>query len=477
MVIYFGRQALFSQIIEKTSFRRIENKVHFAQPFVTDGRVVLLRSSDPDFQKKLWVESYADSLQYPTYYKLSLSGSPGKACGTFLTKNATMVFRSVYSLVQGVNILYLDLYGVDYKWLRTAEICRSPLKNYGDKGDFLVTASPSGNYFFCYYTQLDDYGSEIIHLIGMDEVGKVNYRNTLPSLYQSQNAELIQLECDDLGRAFLLFREPGDLKGLSSEQMRYSLCLVGNSENNMQVMVIDSGYKDISDLYLTITAGKWALAGFYHSKRRTGLEGFVHIRGVLDTFKITLSQFVPFSESFRQELTGAEFPDRQSMMRDYTIHKAYINEDQKLVMLAEKIYTNQQNYVYPGTMQTTYRTVYNYNEIVIFEADSGGLHLRQKVIKKNQSTTNDGGIYSGFVFGEVAGEYLFYFNAIEKGQRMVKEYRYAPNGLLSDREMNEFEVGAQLLPGSSIQLKDQSILMMVHRDGMEEQLFRVYYNK
>lgn len=466
---------VFGQLVLKSPARRAENRTQFAQPFLSDSPLVLLRSSDPEMGQRLWLETYTDSLQNSQLYKLKSTGKEGTIRAVFFSGSYPVLFRSVYALGQGCNILYMDVYGHGSKPTMSREICRSPLKSYGDRGDFLITADTKEAVYLCYYTSIDENGSEIVNLTLTDTSGVIKYHKSLASLYTSSNTEPIQVECDAEGHAFVLYKEPSLLKGLSADQMMYKLAVFVPSQNSVYISILDSGKKDISDLYLALNKRHWVVSGFYNSSRRPGLEGFVYIYGKVDSGMVSDIHYIPFSEQFRKEATGESKMDRQFPLRDYTIHKVYLDEQGKSVMIAERIFTNQQNYVYPGTMQATYRTIYNYNEIVFFEVDQYSMQFRQKAIKKAQATVNDGGLYSGFVFGIFADRYLFQFNTTGKDGKMIKEYVYTSTNELLERDLKEAGEDVLLVPGSSIQLRDRSMLLFLNRNGNDEQLMRLFY--
>ena len=91
--------------------------------------------------------------------------------------------------------------------------------------------------------------------------------------------------------------------------------------------------------------------------------------------------------------------ERSPKLTDLYIRKLVANSDGGCTIIAEKYYETKQSYTYTvnGFPQTNFRTIYNYDEIVVIAKNADGTNRFKDFIKKNQTSMTDGGYYSSFV--------------------------------------------------------------------------------
>ncbi len=462
-----AQQMIWSEPIDNNS------RLLYVDILLNDSDYSLIRSREPDLSEKLYIEKYNDTLNLISQTKIVPAKKEGLVVSYFDNNQEFWVFRSVYSLLDGFNILYLEKYTpLSSKPFYFKEVCRSALKNYGDKGDFLITRSEDKKNYLCYYTTVDDNGNDIVNLIMIDYTTKLIYNRTFNQIYQSNASELIQIECDYQQNAYLLYKEPDLLHANSNDFDRYKVAVFQPNENKLYLSMIDSGVHDIVDLYMTIQPQKnvMILGGFFNYKNKPGIGGSVYIRTSLPEAKIEVAAFNFLTDTFRIKALGERQFYINSTLKDYVIRHQIVRSDGSAVLMAERVFTNQQNYTYAGngSMQTSYRTVYNFNEIVVITTNADGTIQWEQPIRKTQSTVNDGGIYSGFSWIVFSDRILFHFNKYDKGDYIVMEYALLNNGELFEREfLKSDKEDYTLIPSESKQVSASDMLFLVKKDNQK----------
>ncbi len=462
-----GQQMTWSEPIENNS------RLQFADILLSDSGYTLIRSREPDLSEKIYIEKYTDSLSLLSQTKVLPGKKEGFIVSYFNNNQEFWVFRSIYSLLDGYNILYLEKYSpLTSKPFFYKEVCRSALKNYGDKGDFLITRSEDKKNYLCYYTTIDDNGNDIVNLIMLDSTAKMVYYRVFTQIYQSNASELIQIECDYQQNAYLLYKEPDLIHQRVNDFNMYKVAVFEPAENKLYISVIDSGVHDILDLYMTLQPLKktLVLGGFYNHKSKPGIGGSVYIRTSLPEAKIEVAAFNNFTDSFRVKALGERQYIINSTLKDYIIRHQILRSDGGAILIAERVFTNQQNYTYAGngSMQTSYRTVYNFNEIVVVSTNADGAIKWEQPIRKTQSTVNDGGVYSGFSWITFSDRILFHFNKYENGDYTVMEYALMNNGELLEREfLKSDKEDYTMIPSESKQVSAKEMLFLVKKDSQK----------
>ncbi|MBI3233132.1 MAG: hypothetical protein HYZ42_03685 [Bacteroidetes bacterium] len=460
----------FTQVLTWSEPLEVQNKTQFADILITQKGFSLIRSKEADFSQKLYIERYNDSLKLLSQIKLLPSKKEGNIISYFESNNEILIFRSIYSLIDGYNTLILDRYkNEESKAFNSIEITKSPLKDYGDKGDFLITRSEDKQQYLCYYTTADDNGNDVVNLIAIKPNAQLGYQKIFPQIFGNINSELIQIECDDSNNAYLLYTEPDIKKRRDDDELIYKLAIYNQTENKLYISILDSGANKITDLYMTLNkpTNEIILGGFYDHKKKPGIAGEVLIKTSLTDGVILHSHYNQINDSFRMKALGEKQFYTNPTIKDYVIRHQFTRSDGSSVLIAERVFTSQQNYSYMnyGTMQTSYRTVFNFNEIAIFATDAEGKMLWQQAIKKNQATINDGGIYSGFIWSVYSDRILFHFNTNGKNGASIIEYALLNNGELLQRDFLKTDEEEYLvIPSESKQISYSDVLFILTKN-------------
>jgi hypothetical protein len=154
-------------------------------------------------------------------------------------------------------------------------------------------------------------------------------------------------------------------------------------------------------------------------------------------------------------------------LTDLYIRKLIARSDGGCIIVAEKYYETRQTYTYyaNGFPQTSSRTSYNYDEIIVLSKNNEGQTQFSDFIKKKQVSTNDGGYYSSFVLMNTKDKLAFAYNADTGEESDVLLSTINPIGQLDTKILiKALSYYVSLIPSESKQIDSNSSLICTLKD-------------
>lgn len=99
---------------------------------------------------------------------------------------------------------------------------------------------------------------------------------------------------------------------------------------------------------------------------------------------------------FQLKLIGERNSGNEIGLVEYPVKKIILRNDGGAVMIAEALYTNEYSYYDYFTQSFTRRTDYHFNNVVAVSINNDGSIDWLNMIRKDQESTDDGGIFSSF---------------------------------------------------------------------------------
>jgi hypothetical protein len=462
-------QTLWGQEMQWGELEDIPNRKQYSSVLQTQGsQTWLARSRFPDISSKLYIEKFNDSLSKIESFKLKGQDRNGVVVRMFVYAKYMVVFRAVYSLLDGKNFLYAEMLTPQGKFINRIEIDQSRLKNYGDRGDFIVTESKNLNRLLTFFTNYDENGNIIGNITVLDSSLNTIYKKKLKLDYESDDPDVRQLETDSSGNFYMLSSEANDTKKKKETlPTKNWLHIYKPLTNTFSQRPLDVAPYILLEHYLTLREDSQLLIinGLYALKNTSTIEGNIYITYRLNDDRINIYQTLPFSPAFKKLALGEKQYEKDPEIRDLFIRKVSALKDGSSIVIAERIFISQQsqNYISNGHMQTSYRSVYNYNEILMMNISSTGDLLWRQVIPKKQTSLNDVGLYTSFVCSEFADRLLFHFNKQEKDSQDIMEYTLYFDGKLQSRVFTtQGENDILIIPEECKQMEDGTIIFSMN---------------
>ena len=182
---------------------------------------------------------------------------------------------------------------------------------------------------------------------------------------------------------------------------------------------------------------------------------------------MTVKRFDQIDLSFSSKIAGTMQNERNPVLTDLYVRRIIPNSDGGCTIIAEKYYETKQSYTYNlnGFPQTSYKTVYNYDEIVIIAKNADGSERFRHFIKKTQSSMNDGGYYSSFITTLSNDKIGIVYNVDVVNEGDVMLATIASNGEVESKVLiKSMSYFVTIMPPESRQVSARSIIIPTSKD-------------
>jgi len=212
----------------------------------------------------------------------------------------------------------------------------------------------------------------------------------------TRNFSIEQCAVSDSGKAILLGLRTEKQKALSSKRDNtwYAYTF---SNNRITEMPLGRG-RDVTYLNLVIDEfrNEAVLTGFYSDKESFVGAGILHGRMKLEGDTTILSQYISIDASQNLRLKGARNNGESGGLATFPVRKTIPRGDGGVAIIAESAYTTEYSYFDSFSQTYTRRLEYNFGDIVVFSLNNVGNLQWSASVNKEQSSMDDGGIFSSY---------------------------------------------------------------------------------
>ena len=156
--------------------------------------------------------------------------------------------------------------------------------------------------------------------------------------------------------------------------------------------------RDVTYLNLVIDEfrNEAVLTGFYLDKESFVGAGILHGRMKLEGDTTILSQYISIDASQNLRLKGARNNGESGGLATFPVRKTIPRGDGGVAIIAESAYTTEYSYFDSFSQTYTRRLEYNFGDIVVFSLSNVGNLQWSASVNKEQSSMDDGGIFSSY---------------------------------------------------------------------------------
>ncbi len=392
---------LKAQTVEWGNQQKTKAKYNYTQVLGENGSgIFLARSRNNEFRKDLQIEKYKNNLALDFVKDLPQPENSWVE-RAIVHENGLYQFSTLKG-ISGKVELQLQEIDNNINLISTKTLVSVDGNLSADKRVFIRTSSDKKYFAILFITQGNDKNKSILNVFGFDATLSPKYSRRFGLDYAADDVYINNVECDNEGNAFALIDFPKDgRKPRDYRPRNYFLYAYFTSNDNMLEFSIGKDSVFVNDLGLVVNnyAKTVNIAGFYSDKSDNKALGTVYCKLDITNASLSVKKFDPIDLGFSSKIAGIMQNERKPVLTDMYVRKLIPNSDGGCTILAEKYYETKQSYTYNlnGFPQTSYKTVYNYDEVVIIAKNADGTDRFKDFIKKNQTSMNDAGYYSSFI--------------------------------------------------------------------------------
>lgn len=405
----FGFTGLFlcvhtmGQTVEWSNQQKFKNKTNYTQVLGENSSgVFVVRSRNYDFRENLTIEKYKGNLGLEVTKDLTQPAA-SRIERAIVAESGLLEFASAKNTTTGKIDLVLTPFDNTLTPLTPLTILSVDAGLIAQDRKFVIRASTDKKYFtVLFLTSGSDKSKSILNVHGYDAAYNQKYSRRFSLSNPAEDVNLLNMECDNKGNVFALMSVPMQaVKKKDRDARSYFLYAYYPENDNMLEYDIakDSAYINEAAIVVNNYSKTVNIAGFYSDRSDNRCIGNFFYKLDVPSTQMQVKRFDSFDLSFVSRVAGIMKNENELSLSDLKIRKLVANSDGGCTIIAEKYYETRQAYTYTvnGFPQTSYRTVYNYDEIIMLARNGDGTVRFRDFVKKNHTSISDGGYYSSFV--------------------------------------------------------------------------------
>jgi len=341
--------------------------------------------------------------------------------------------------------------------------------------------SVDSNLMLAFYSErFDKYENEKIDFTLFNQELDTLWSRNIEFPYKGKNFNIHRSLVDSEGRVFLLIKiqneKPQDRIG---QEFRYSVVTFGPDTSLIEDYEINLDDKFISDIDFSLNDSHNVIcSGFYSEEGAGGVSGTFYLKVDRATRMVTGKTLTAFDRDFALGFMEGRRLRGRPELTDFKLDHFITFTDGTHALIAEQFLIDEVCYQDFRTGMISCNYLYYFNNIIVVKMDGEGQVQWTADIPKYQESTNDGGFYSSYVFGQSGNNLYFVFNDNEKNQsekdkskvnpmtnlrkavpvmaKITSEGRFTRRSLGTDNKKGRFTFA----PGYSTQLSSGSILLL-----------------
>ncbi len=385
----------FGQVVQWSNPTKLKGTAIFTKVIgENENGIYVLRYRNKFFSKNIIIDKYYHHLSLDQSRNIELKKS--RMVKIKMTSQGILLVKSKFERRRQSNVLSAQYYDYDLRPIgKEVELLSSPIKEFGDRGDFRVRISENMEFIGVYHSQRTEENQLIADWALFDKELKQIRRKSVVLPIKHKKFYLMNFMLSDQGNIYSLAREIIDIKDRDNRTVDRFFIQEKDSLWNLQLT--DSVvYKDLKMTYDRKNQ-QLHVVGFYGHYEMYGSQGLSKFSYDLRR-SISSQSFTPFDETLTSKLNTGKH-SANIIPEGFEIIKVVARSDGGFLCVAEQkeIATENDIVMVNGIPTSTSKNIYNYNDIMVLNADSLGVIEWSHVIHKNQTTVNDGGYFSSAV--------------------------------------------------------------------------------
>ncbi|GBL34431.1 hypothetical protein EMGBS15_00260 [Filimonas sp.] len=357
--------------------------------------------------------------------------------------------------------VYMSALKEDFSWTEPVLLQSSPSGSYRNSHDYHFCSSED-NTKTLVYTTFDENEITVLQARVVDEslvsISDIKQSITDRDLYISETASV-----SNDGAAFMV---AGDVNTSKGNIEKLTLLSGAKGASTLTVTPMNLNQYAVSDIHLTMDNpnNNLYVSGYFADGRYSSPRGIYFSVFDMAAKGISSNHFTPLTLQISSSRTD---------LRDLKIRNVFLKKTGEIEIVAEKTYQNARNVgsappvisssLLLSNMADNTRIVqeFSYEEIALFNLKTDGSLAWSQTILKDQTTTDDNGIFSSFGVLQHRLGHVFLFSDMSSKQSRLLACYVSANGELTVKELQSSEEVDEwsLMPRSSVQLSKSEIVM------------------
>ncbi len=288
-----------------------------------------------------------------------------------------------------------------------------------------------------------------IHCVSIDTTYTPLKINAAGLPYADKDLDITDLALSDQNEflllAKLLTKDPVSEK----KKLRlFQLFLLQPGSNKFKDYKVNDVGKNMSEAVLAIDKvnHRVAVTGFYSEKESFAGAGILFAILNLDNpdeLKLSLN---PITGDNQIKLVGERNNGNGISLFNYPVQKVILRNNGGAVIIAEAAYLSEYSYYDYFTQSFNRRVEYHFDNIVVFSVRADGSIEWTQVIRKDQASMDDEGLYSSFTYALNADEMIVVYNNDIGRNNEIVSYRINSVGQMTNKKLTKIGDNISLLP-------------------------------
>jgi hypothetical protein len=398
----------------------------------------LLRSKNSDFSREVVLERYKGSLTLDFSRELMLGGK-SRFENIVLYEDGLLLLKSSENTQTGkIELLSTKVDENGIAGTTWSKVDESPKKSGNDPGDFTVVPNTNKTLLVASHTEYGTNNQSILVITIFNTQHQQILSRKFDLEYNYEKLRYKELQIDDNGNVFFsVTYTNNDKKKNSPERKEHIMFAYYKSTDRLVRYKLNEGNYYVNEFSFGINYVKNCLTicGLYSNTSEDFAGGTFLYNINLDSGGVFYHRFQEFDKGLVSKMIGEREASKKPELSNIQMKRLILRSDGGIVLAAENVYTTQQTYTYyvNGMPQYSYRTIYNYDDIMVISLDPDGKSEWYDVIRKKQSSLNDEGYFSSFTMIAVKDKMHFLYNDNSRGNNDVVDVSISNYG---QREKN-----------------------------------------
>ena len=213
---------------------------------------------------------------------------------------------------------------------------------------------------------------------------------------------------------------------------RYSIAFGGLGQNLLKTYSLFNDSFNVSEGILKTDHinKKFVFAGLYYLKDSNYSKGYYLWSGGLDSTRIIMSIAKPFTPDVLHDVTGSYSP--KNGIPSIRLGDMVLRRDGGIVLIAEEYKASRElqsdmNF-YGGLPMNNFRYFFYYDNIIVISLDKEGKKDWYHILKKEQVSINDNGVYSSYLLHAMDDKLVFVFNDLSRKRWLLSSFNLNSKG-------------------------------------------------
>lgn len=380
---------------------------------------------------------------------------------TFFNERAVVV-TSIWSKAESKLAFYYDEYNADGSLYITGKKSGECLfdKNSSIEKPQLILSS-SKNKIGIYCNEMRD-KDQVMHLIVADTSLTVTTSAKATLSYSEKDLSFSNAVLSDSDQFCLLAQLR--LRDPEKDRRRlwlYRLFYLGNGSDNFKEFVVNEPERQMTEASLVIDKknNTAIVTGFYADRGSFAGTGILFASiPLLNPLTLTKNNFTINGDA-QTKLIGERNTGNSMGLFNYPIQKIILRNDGGAVIVAEAEYLSEYSYFDYYTQSYNRRVEFHFDNIVVMSVNVSGAIDWTQVIRKDQTSVDDDGIYSSFAYGINSDEIAILINGDIGRNNEIISYRIDNKGQISNTKITRQGENISLIPRSGRQVDESTIIV------------------